>query len=270
MKKTIALMTMLAMVGLLASVAQAATVGYWRFEDTPGYLEDSSTYNNDLTAAGDPTHDTLSNLGVSFDNPIPQTSAANAKAVSLDRIGDYYHCADQTEFTVTAFTIEAYVRWSGGNTGYVASHYDYANNDRSWGLYFDRGSNTMRAVFSSNGTSSTTIASGISVAGATDYFVAMSFDVSGNVEFYLKNLSAGTWNTATVSHSLTSLNDTDGNFDIGAIGNGHADTLWHGVIDEVRFSNDVLGQDDMLAMPEPATMTLLLLGLPLALRRRRK
>ncbi len=271
----------------VVSSAQAATVGYWRFEDSPGYLEDSSTYNNDLTTGGTPTHYTLpaTGNGADFDNPIPQTNAANAKAVDLDgnAAQDYYYCVDQTEFAVSDFTIEAYVRKVGAENQMIASQFNYSlGNQRSWGLFVRQASdatypNELGLFLSEDGTGTNTASlfSGLEILTGVDYFVAATFDQSDQttgVKFYVKNLSTGTWQTTvTMAHNIDSLHDSTGNFDIGAINNGGASNYyWDGVIDEVRFSDTVLGQNDLLAVPEPATMTLLLLGLPFALRRRRK
>ncbi len=275
MMKQLVTLTMLVAVVALASSVQADTVGYWRFEDSPGLLQDSSTYDNDLTSHGNPVHYTLptTGRGANFDDPIPQTNAANAKAVDLDGDGDYYSCADQTEFAVSDFTIELYVRRDNTDNVYFASQYDSSAsnpNQRSWTVMC--AGTGLRLYVSESGTSGVLVNPNISIAANTDYFIAVSFDESdttSGVNFYVKDLSAGTWTTVTRGHTITSLHNTTADFRIGAAENGGA--ALNGVIDEVRFSNDVLSQDDLLAsVPEPATMTLLLLGLPLALRRRRK
>ncbi|MCD4825880.1 MAG: LamG domain-containing protein [Phycisphaerae bacterium] len=294
MKRTIVLTMLVAVVALSASVAQADTVGYWRFEDTPvgGVFQDSSTYNNDVTAGGNPAHYTLqaTGRGANFDDPIPQTSVANAKAADLDGTNDFYSCADQTEFAVDDFTIEAYVRKdSGALSQTIAGQFHTAggspSNERSWLLQVRSDSyagsqNDVLLWLGETGSTGICYSTGVDILAGIDYFVAVSFDESdqtSGIKVYVKTLSgvnAGTWDTATLGHTITSLHDSTGTFNIGAYNTIPsplaAAAVWDGLIDEVRFSDTVLSQNDMLAMPEPATMTLLLLGLPLALRRRRK
>lgn len=275
--KNVMVMTMLvAMVALMASSAQADTVGYWRFEDTPGLLQDSSNYDNDLTSNGNPVHYTLpaTGAGAYFDDPIPQTSAANAKAVDLDGAGDNYTCADQTEFTVTKFTIEAYINCDVLSNRVIAGQYNISSQ-RSWAMivhHVGAAPYTLKAYLSSDGVAATTPDSGLQIDVDKDYFVAMSFDLSNTttgLKFYVKDLSAGTWETATMDHGMSTLHDSTGNFAIGGMDGGAL--AWDGYVDEVRFSDDALSQNNMLPVPEPATMVLLGLGgIGVLIRRRRR
>ncbi len=275
---------------LVDATSSGSTVGYWRFERSQGYASDvggncltltRGDGNNTIT--DEPTEATLpgSGAGAHFGDPIPQTGASNAYAASFDGSNHFRH-ADDGRFAVSDFTIEAYVRKAGTATQAIASQY-YNSGDadeRSWMLFvrnetgYGDENRKLELALSDDGTSASTITinSGLDIMTGTDYFIAVSFDESnqaGGVTFYVKNLETDTWQTATLGHGIDSLHDSAGNFNIGAASN---DTIgWDGLIDEVRLSNVVLGQDDMLAsIPEPATMALLILGLPFVLRRRKE
>jgi len=220
------------------------TIGYWRFEDSPGFLSDSSDNHFTLVAEG-PTHYTLpgSGNGANFDDPIRRTGEANAKAASFDG-GDYFDHADAPEFAVSNFTVEAYICTTGTSWQAIASQFDYGAN-RSWVLYVEGG--YLRVKLSENGNDNIIISSGLSLAQATDYYIAMSFDQSqqtGGLKFYRKTLSTGAWRVATKDHTITSLHDGTPHFRIGNIAAGSG--LWQGVIDEVRWSDKVLARDELL------------------------
>ena len=268
MKKLVTLMMLVAMVALVASSAQATTVGYWRFEDTPGFFRDSSTYGNHLnTTSETPYVLPATGRGSDFDDPIPQTNTDNDQ--SSDLAGDYFTSPDQAEYHVSDFTIEAYInKTDSDNRNIVAQYVDAATG--SWALGVDSGK--LFSWLAGTTTAADWHRSNIAITAGKDYFVAMSFDESsktGGVKFYVLDLAADTWQTATVNHNITDLKNTTNDLYIGTHdGSGR---MWKGLIDEVRFSNEILSQDKLLAsVPEPATMTLLLLGLPFALRRRRK
>lgn len=63
--------------GIAANVS-AATVGYWRFENDPGYLQDSSGNGHTITGLTGQTAIPGAGDGSAFLNPVPQTFAANA------------------------------------------------------------------------------------------------------------------------------------------------------------------------------------------------
>lgn len=62
----------------LAVPGHAATVAYWRFEDTPGFLNDSSGNNHTLT-----NNSSITQVATGFSNPVPKTGASNANAASF-------------------------------------------------------------------------------------------------------------------------------------------------------------------------------------------
>ena len=79
-----------------------------------------------------------------------------------------------------------------------------------------------------------------------DYYAAASFDSSGYVTFYVKDLTAGT----AMQHNkkactITSLYNSSTDFRIGEI-NTSPSHHFAGIIDEVRFSNVVLPELGLL------------------------
>ena len=284
--------------------AVAATVGYWRFEgvtsgDTTGeggWLDDSSANDLDLGISGatpPPTAYTLPGTGPGsgFDDPIPHTGESNAQAADFTA-NDFG--SDEGNFFVNVdsvydpgdFTIEAYAHRTATSTGehqVIASHYAAENSRRSFAFAIrenDGGNaNELFLFLSEDGDSFETVFSGISLLEDTDYYLAASFDESNmasGVTFYVENLATDTLQTATVGHTITSLNDPSSAtpFRIGRLNN--ALNQFVGYIDEVRFSDMVLADSELLnaaaLVPEPSSALMLglgLCGLGLCRRRRR-
>ncbi|MCD4825262.1 MAG: LamG domain-containing protein, partial [Phycisphaerae bacterium] len=257
-------MVMAAVVSVFALSGYAETVGYWRFEgDATGFVNDSGSNNFDLGKSSTaPTQYTLpsSGAGSKFDDPIPGSGAANAKAANLSTSRNrYFYRADAAAFNVTSFTVEAYIRRSTTSSGFqcIASQYKPSGGQRSWYLcVFGTGSgsetNQLSLVWTSDGGFGTAgyekVYSGIVINEDTDYFIAMSFDAGdtvAGVKFYVKNLETGVWQTATKGHKGGSPYNSTGQFRIGAI---DYSTLygWTGLIDEVRLSNVALRPTQLL------------------------
>ena len=71
---------------VLAQSAVAATVAYYRFEDSPGFTNNSASATHNLVPDAGATQATLpgSGRGGDFSDPIPQTSASNDKAADFN------------------------------------------------------------------------------------------------------------------------------------------------------------------------------------------
>ncbi len=256
---------------LCASAANADTIGYWRFEDSPGFLNDSSGNGFTLTSHGN----VLQLDNAYFDDPIPQTGQSNDDAAFIGgSVGnDWLSCADDPKFEVSDFTIEAYARRNISESRVIAGQWsDSEPAQQSWTLFSMKDGDIK--LYLNDGSTVSSVSSGITISNLKNYFVAASFDLSDQdtgVEFYVKDLSADTWTTSTQGHTLASLHNSTMDFSIGGAADGGYS--WTSVLDEVRLSNTVLSQGELLAsVPEPSTIVLLasgVLGLLLLWRRRK-
>ncbi len=270
---------------LLAAVsADAATVGYWRFEDSLGFINDSGPDGLTLSVVGtSPLAYPLPGAGAgsAFSNPIPQTGDPNAQAADFSTTG-YFERADEAAFTLTTqFTLEVYFNPSkiytaaSGTTGMLASQFLTTGNQRSW--FLGTRDNQLRFGLASVGSASTNGNSAFAGAGIEldkDYYAAVVYN-AGNVTFYLQNLTDSgplmtSVNTTTWS-GIASLAGTTAPFRIGAYNTGETTFQWDGLIDEVRLSNNALSQGSLLVVPEPTSLALLGSALTLgAMARRRR
>jgi hypothetical protein len=223
-----------ACVSLITSAASAATVGYWRFEDSPGFLLDSSGNGHHITggALTEGTHQSPipgSGDGSSFLTTIPLTGAPNGFLANA-AAARYGTTADDNAFTPTAFTMEAFVNANSGS-GYrmFAAHWG-AGTARAWagGLTDATGTSQRLKMFLGNvtGTAFSTFeapSSAFDLALDKDYYVAMSWDGSltgtgnGGIKFYIKNLTDDTpLVMAAVDHSIATLHNSNQPITIGA------------------------------------------------------
>ena len=261
---------------VITSSVQAATIGHWRFENSPGFLNDSAgsyilTNNNDVTQVATP-----------FGSTVPQTSASNEYAASFNGTNAFLASGADPNFDLgNAFTIEAYFRPNAlTGTHMIASHTRTSDNQRSWFLATNDASG-IRMNLSANGTNNKTEnAFNGSLTTGKSYYVAAAFDGSTHsVTFYLKNLTDDTaLQTATIAFvadgsNITSVHNSSAHFNIGAAGNGDVGSVFDGIIDEVRLSDTALSQGQLMIIPEPGAYGMLVGFATLAcvmLRRRRR
>ena len=227
------------------------TIGHWRFEDDPGFLGDSSGNGFALENHG-ATQATLPAVGAGglFDDPLPQTAQSNAGAAGFDGTG-WLSRPDETEFSVDAFTIEAYIHENASGARHlIASQYDSVDNQRSWAFFVESGE--LRMFLCENGTNLEIVPSGIQIDPNVDYFVAASFDPAGDVNFYVKDLLSDTWSESSKGHVVPFVLDSTANFNIGSYADGAR--LFDGLIDEVRWSHGILAKDELLASLREGTL----------------
>lgn len=276
--------TAVALLSATASLGRAETIGYWRFESGANFLKDSGPNGLDLSVSGSPAPVFLAlpeaGSGSAFDDPIPQTGQDNDGAANFGNAttGGWLSHADAVSFLLHDFTVEVYFnRDQNGTSPSLVSQYNSTGNLRSWLFGVRREASYDNKLFlqlSSAGGTPISIDSTFSASNLDhDYYAAVSFDESehtGGVTFYLKDLTAGTpLQVETRNHTLASLFDSSADFTIGAVTGGG--NRFPGVIDEVRLSNSILGESELLvSVPEPGLSVIIptvLLGFVLLYRK---
>ena len=164
-------------------------------------------------------------------------SIADASQTGLDLSGDH--------------TIEAWVKMESlpSNGAYmmlVAKNGASGSFGYFWGIYNNGGTYELRGGISSNGTNFDFHSKSLSTFNTgTFYHVAVAFTASTHTaEFYKDGASLGTDTTGT----LTSINNNNQAFYLGAINQGSPASFFDGLVDELKVYNDVrttieIGQD---------------------------
>ena len=273
----------LAVIMVAAPAAIAATISYYRFEDSPGFLKDSSGNGYDLTqpnpASGFQATLPASGRGSAFPTTIPQTGAANAKAYDVAGV-----TASPIQRTFVSppvagdFTIEAFVHPDtfnftdaifgnsdvNGTAGFAfQARHDTALGNPADALFLTVSDTSGGGHFFYSPSSTFVLSTGI------DYYVAAAFDDTLNATtLYLKDLTdngalqsttvilGGTWNMkGYVKYAI-------GNYSADTADGGAA---FDGLIDEARLSSGLLPSDQLLitapqVIPEPTAVMLFLAG----------
>jgi MYXO-CTERM domain-containing protein len=272
---------------LPALSAHGTVLAYYRFEDG-AFLADSSGGGHDLSQSG-----TLSQLaipatgnGSDFSNPIPQTAALNGHLVNNGATGTgHFTASDSTGWlnSIAAndtFTLEALVNLQGtySETVYIVSQWTATTGNRSFAFGVNS-SEQLSLTVSTTGANGLTFGSNSSfqLDLNTDYYVAVSFDASNvdsGLTFYIKNLSVegSALVSQTFLHNAGSVNNSGASLFVGTY-NSDVDRRFNGYFDEVRISDTVLGESELLiSVPEPGAglLALAALGAFAGLRRRRQ
>ncbi|MCD4826021.1 MAG: LamG domain-containing protein [Phycisphaerae bacterium] len=264
---------------------------YWRFEDASsanGQLADDAMNNHDgtytgtvgLTAAGGgvPLFGDATNKAASF---------SGSGHIDIGRLGTL-GTAMGTDGV--GMTVEFWVNSSAtGNNGAFGSS---TSGGSSFFVNLDERPNgnpsddRIRVLAMSNGRQwYTGQDSDTNVTDGSWNYVAVTVQFSGTTEtmsIYMADAGDTTATLVTTKTKTVTAGGSGSNFNrnlaIGSIRYNDATGLlrFNGLLDEVAVYDKVLSTSDMDAhllastVPEPATIILLLLGLPLALRRRRK
>ncbi|MDF3130108.1 PEP-CTERM sorting domain-containing protein [Kiritimatiellaeota bacterium B1221] len=273
---------LLSVLGLgMAQMAFASTVLYYRMGDDGTILTDSSGNGHHATGAN-ATSVSIPETGdgSSFSNPIPSTAASNSK---MGAFAGSQNIAIADPFNLGAFTAEAYINLESydSSTQYVMSQWNASAGGRSWafgvaasGGTGGAGGNEMFINLSNTGNDNNITPLGLTVALDTDYYIAVSFDNltgTNDITFYSQDLTnGGALQSTTISSGVLGVKNTGTTFRIGAYGNS-AQSIFHGNIDEVRVSDNVLSSSELMVVPEPSSLVLILMSagvFVLGLRRR--
>lgn len=262
------------------SSAHAATLHHWRFEESPGFLQDSVGAAH-LSASPAASQYALPAVGPgeNFIGPFPGVGTNTSAAAFSGSLSNGLAAANSTPISGD-FTIETLYHAASliGTYGDVLASQAAGVNlgDVSWVFQvrldgFAGTTNGELVLVLSDGTSFHAPLSGIIIQPGIDYYVAASFDrAGGQVTYRARDLTNGTpMQTVISAHSVPTLNQ-EAEFRIGDLEVNNSFAA-HGIIDEVRLSDHVLSDDELLVppIPEPGTLRLAALGLVVATLRRR-
>jgi hypothetical protein len=239
-------------------MAHAGTVGHWKFE--PGAFLADSSGNATLTEYGDPQQVIYPSEGRGSSFPAGHNAGAE--------FGDpgQFFGAETTAITGD-ITVEAFVQRDSNAASYgqlIAGQFNAL--DISYGSWsFEArvngswGTQAGELIFGGGIGQPIPIRSGLVVELNKDYYVAAAVNIgSGSATFYAQNLTdGGELLRNTVSHTITGLNSYTSTW-IGETPDNNNFTF-DGLIDEVRISDTVLGENELLvsAVPLPAGVWLL-------------
>ena len=223
----------------VAPLLSAAPAGFWRFEDVPGLLADSSGQGRSLANDG----------GVSS---VATGGPGNGQAMVFSG-ANRLTAADAPVWHSAKFTIEAYFRPTvvGGSTHVIVCQHNNDGNQRGWHLAEAGGK--LRFAKSTNGSTMASVDS-FTITAGHDYYAAAILDADvGAVRMVLKDFTAGTDLQHEVRSIATGTYDAASPFAVGATGTVSGGTsFFTGVIDDVRFTDSALPTEELLC-PFPST-----------------
>lgn len=261
MKTIVATLTTLLI--LVVGTAQAATVGYWRFEEGSSdtlaagtnSILDQTANSNDGTPYGDPFY----RIDVPA-NPVPLTGDTNSLSLELNG-NDYVSIPHSTSLDLTdAFTVEF---WMKGSISQPSHLYLVIDKSHGWtdstGWVFQGESSTGRLGFAvgNGGTTYNNFAGVGSITSLLDdtwHHIAGTFDSTDTgqeIKLYIDGVLDGTSASGPFATNTRNIN-------IGASwGPGSFQRFFNGSVDEIRISDAVLTPSEFLIAPIPATFPLM-------------
>jgi hypothetical protein len=256
----------------MSDAAQAATVGYWRFEE--GAADSAAAGSNTvLDSSGNGLHGTPV-YGPVYRADVPSSSLpSNTRSMEFaGTIGQRVGVPDGPVVTLTqSLTLEAFIKArplqpGTGGFGVIVLRADNRPGLDPYALVMQSPGNIVSFQIQ-NASQQTVLLSAtipydqwLHVAGTLD-------DATGAMKLYIDGAQVASTNTA-----IRPLGPLDPAWSPGlSIGNdytGQYGGLFNGLVDEVRISDAALQPGQLL--PEPATATLLVIGMAAATRRRRR
>lgn len=251
------------------AVETGNVVGYWRFEDSPGFLKDSGPMNLTLSRT-DATWPQAATPGLVTRVPLTRDVSWQHADFGTNQVGWFTTPAPTAGNYVSGdFTLEAFVRQPTANTNtvYLFSHWDASTSQRSFAFFVGGGGTYAQGELclslSSDGASSVVVQSDWEnlLVPDKDYYVAVSFDESdqtSGVTFYYRNLTDnGPLLSKKVGHSITRLYDSVAPLKLGTMDN--AKRCWLGGMDEVRLTCAVLSEGQLLGTTPPPSGTVIMI-----------
>lgn len=224
------------------SLLSASPAGFWRFDDVPGFIADSSENHRSLDIHGGVTS-------------LASGGPAAGQAAAFSGTGRLI-AADDPTWHSQKFTIEATFRANAvaiGRTQVIVSHHNNDDNHRGWHLAEAGGK--LRFAKSANGSSLNSIDL-FTLAANRDYYAAAILDAdAGWVRLVLKDLTGGTGVQTELRSIPINTFDANAPLSIGATGTVSGGTsFFTGIIDDVRFSPSALDTEELLhpfVLPPP-------------------
>ena len=257
---------------LTIDLAQASVAHYWRFEDDSAFVLDYAGNSVLSPSETGVTQSYLADVGRGGNFPTYFTvpiGGTNSSAADFEGGGLSTNITPLTN----NFTVEAFIHMDNANGRFGDSIVCVSNDitsstSTSWNFQvrYDGAGNTQPQELMLNlhqGVNSDRNGSGFVLEIGIDYYIAAAFDsLNGEVSFWIKDLTnGGQLLKSTTLHSLTGVNSIS-NLAIGNDGTGHPNFSFMGLIDEVRISDQVLKEDELLVnntstVPLPGAIWLL-------------
>jgi hypothetical protein len=199
-------------------------VAYWKLDEASGTRVDSGPNGQNLTDNNTVTSDTgkISNAGLFVSANSEYLSRTDSTELSTGNIDFSFSCWFYQDAAVA-------------NSAILTKGSAYSNANLEYALWLGSGGATP-AFSISDGTTTTTISSGVALTASTWYHIVVSYDAAANQMAI--TINAGT--PATTAQS-TGPQDTTGAFGIGRRNNG---AYISGRVDEVGFWKRVLTSDE--------------------------
>jgi hypothetical protein len=220
---------------LLALPAYAALLADWQFEDPPGFLNDSSLNDRDLTVVAATVTESATGT------PLGQAALISSRG-SLS-------ATDQAAWSDASMTVEILFRAdsvSSGSTQVLASQWNGTGNQRSWVVGIRSGK--IRVLQSAEGSTSTPWDE-LSVIAGNDYYLGLVAE-GGTGTLYLKNLATEDPMTQVTLNGMSStLFDSTMPLTLGATATPSSPFSGH--IGRIRLHDIPLPENELLYEPEP-------------------
>ncbi len=247
----------------LANASNADTIGYWRFEEGSAGNTASgadsildTAFANHGTPSGDPVYSSSVPVG-----SIPLTGDSNGLSLDFDGVGDTVLIGtDAALNSADPFTAEFWMNSSDASSGQkllVDKSHGFGDNT---GWFFQTDGVGVLGFGLGNGGAFNGVGGPTNLFDGSWHHIAGTYD-GATIEMFVDGVSQGTAAAGVYNSNTRDIR-------IGSARNNGRH--FNGQIDELRISNTVLTPSQFLAVPEPTSATIMVLGIVGLLARRRK